>query len=908
MHTTSIANKLNRFTLAFLLSVGLFSAGLFLGAGYSTNAYASVEICNGVDDDLNGLTDEGFPDLNLDGQANCVDTDDDGDGIEDSRDADDDGDGISDIADGDDDNDGSSDAIDADDDNDGIPDATDTDDNNDGILDANDRDDDDDGAPDALDIDDDNDGIPEQEFCNGLDDDHDGATDEGFADLDNDGQKNCADANDDNDGLPDSTDLDNDNDGIPDAIDPDDDNNGVAEVELCNGVDDDSDGLLDEGFDADRDGTPSCRDADDDNDGEADVSDDDDNGNGIDEIETCNGIDDDQNGLVDDEIAGDLDNDGNSNCTDVDDDNDGISDSEDADDDNDGTPDSIDNDDDNNGVADVRDLDADNDGVDNTADTDDDNDGFADSTEAAAKTGINSPLSRPIYVKRSNLIPVDNLLNPALASVQGLTHMGDHVVALATDLAAQPILALIDTASGVVEASYPLGGNYAAITSVGGSFYVLDRSTTPATIKMLDETGNLLNTLVTPTLVDPVGLGYDGRLLVTDNAGSPLIRFLDPDSGSELATFNISASIDVEMVDGALLSVYPNGGVYLVNTSSCSDYPSGTINVGICAVIPDQLLFSVTSSSGIATDGVNVFAAGDPNAQASPPPPPASTATTSATTSAVAISRTVPLNPASPELVMTAVAATTASVRAGAALVVSNAVRNQGGSASIGFPIAFRLSRDARFGGVDDQLISFVRSVAPLAKATMSTATSSLVIPMTMPAGMYYVCAMADPGNAVNELNENNNSRCSATRITVVSLPDLTITSVNATITGRNISVQSEVRNFGTAASAAFNISYYLSSNNLYDNLDTLFCSRTTNGLNAGLLGSSTTTACTLPAGSKTGVYYIVARVDSDLAVQEFNETNNVKAAGAVIRVGVDLTSSSASFGESFAFEMDLVH
>ena len=41
---------------------------------------SNVEICNGVDDNCNGQTDEGWPDYDGDGQADCVDDDDDNDG------------------------------------------------------------------------------------------------------------------------------------------------------------------------------------------------------------------------------------------------------------------------------------------------------------------------------------------------------------------------------------------------------------------------------------------------------------------------------------------------------------------------------------------------------------------------------------------------------------------------------------------------------------------------------------------------------------------------------------------------------------------------------------------------------------------------------------------------------------
>ncbi|HRE89172.1 MAG TPA: MopE-related protein [Myxococcota bacterium] len=46
----------------------------------------SAEVCNGIDDDCNGTTDDGFPDTDNDGQKDCVDTDDDDDGALDVND------------------------------------------------------------------------------------------------------------------------------------------------------------------------------------------------------------------------------------------------------------------------------------------------------------------------------------------------------------------------------------------------------------------------------------------------------------------------------------------------------------------------------------------------------------------------------------------------------------------------------------------------------------------------------------------------------------------------------------------------------------------------------------------------------------------------------------------------------
>ena len=82
----------------------------------------ALEACNGVDDDCDGETDEGFPDTDGDGQDDCQDTDDDDDGYPDALDccplaknadqSDLDGDGKGDVCDLDDDGDGVPDGLD----------------------------------------------------------------------------------------------------------------------------------------------------------------------------------------------------------------------------------------------------------------------------------------------------------------------------------------------------------------------------------------------------------------------------------------------------------------------------------------------------------------------------------------------------------------------------------------------------------------------------------------------------------------------------------------------------------------------------------------------------------------------------------------------------------------------------
>ena len=453
--------------------------------------HGAAEICDGQDNNCNGIADEGFKDTDKDGFADCVDPDDDGDGDPDSSDCkpldptvsgllpelcngkDDDCDGDVDEGFPDTDGDGMQDCLDTDDDNDGVPDVQDncpldknpaqTNSDSDLIGDACDPDDDNDGDPDGTDCAPTNPKISSKatEACNGVDDDCDGEIDEGYQDLDGDGKPDCAGVDSDSDGVPDAFDnctqvpnpsqKDTDDDGLGDACDEDDDNDGVLDVtdncplignplqadtdgdkkgDACD-EDDDNDGILDivdncplvanpQQTNSDTDPLGDACDPDDDNDGDPDVTDCAPKNPKVSSVtaETCNGVDDNCNGIID-EGSPDTDGDGTSDCIDTDDDNDGILDGNDncplvpnvqqkdfdgdgagdacdPDDDNDGDPDSLDCapfnpsvgpsraeqcngiDDNCDGVVDELDKDSDGDGLKDCIDPDDDGDGIPD--------------------------------------------------------------------------------------------------------------------------------------------------------------------------------------------------------------------------------------------------------------------------------------------------------------------------------------------------------------------------------------------------------------------------------------------------------------------------------------------------------------------------------------------------
>ncbi|MDO6473689.1 T9SS type A sorting domain-containing protein, partial [Maribacter sp. 1_MG-2023] len=229
-----------------------------------TTSNYSEEVCDGMDNDGDGDIDEGF-DADQDGIADCEDDctgdssmDSDGDGIPDACDVeqcdgnDNDGDGYIDEG--------------FDTDQDGVADCEDDCDGD------NSMDSDGDGIPDACDV----------EECDGIDNNGDGGIDEGF-DADQDGVSDCEDTC-----MGDNS-MDSDGDGIPDACD----------VEQCDGIDNDGDGYVDEGFDTDQDGVADCEDeCDGDNSMDSD-------GDGIPDacdVEECDGIDNNGDGLIDENL------------------------------------------------------------------------------------------------------------------------------------------------------------------------------------------------------------------------------------------------------------------------------------------------------------------------------------------------------------------------------------------------------------------------------------------------------------------------------------------------------------------------------------------------------------------------------------------------------------------------------
>jgi len=298
------------------------------------------ELCDGKDNNCNGIGDEGYPDSDDDSWADCMDEDDDNDGTPDGQDCaptdasispkmveecdglDNDCDNSIDEGFADEDEDGTADCVDEDSDGDGLFDVAD---NCPKVANPEQEDLDQDGLGDLCDSDLDGDSIPNAtDNCPNLkntlqsDVDADNLGDPCDGDQDNDGLDNEADncpltanpdqKDQDSDGVGDLCEEDLDGDGVDDKFDCAPLNPAAypGAEEVCDGTDNDCNGAADEGFpDGDNDGLKNCVDLDDDGDGTPDDADCAPLNDTVhpDAQELCDGLDNDCNDAVDDGLG-----------------------------------------------------------------------------------------------------------------------------------------------------------------------------------------------------------------------------------------------------------------------------------------------------------------------------------------------------------------------------------------------------------------------------------------------------------------------------------------------------------------------------------------------------------------------------------------------------------------------------
>ena len=231
---------------------------------------------------------------------------------------------------------------------------------------------------------------------------------------------------------------------------------------------------------------------------------------------------------------------------------------------------------------------------------------------------------------------------------------------------------------------------------------------------------------------------------------------------------------------------------------------------------------------------------------------------------------------------------------AGTTIVVSDTTSNDGGAAAAASMTRFYLSPNSTWDAADVALTG-AHAVPSLTQGTGDTLSTSLMIPAGTATGTYYVIARADADNLVPESKETNNT---ASRSIAIG-PDLDVSVLTVPAkggAGLALVVSDTTVNGGGGSAAATATRFYLSVNSSWDAADPLIGGRTIAGLAVGDT-STTSTTLTIPAGTSTGSYYVIAKADADNAVTETSETNNTSVKS--IKIGPDLGVSTLTASAS---------
>jgi uncharacterized delta-60 repeat protein len=224
---------------------------------------------------------------------------------------------------------------------------------------------------------------------------------------------------------------------------------------------------------------------------------------------------------------------------------------------------------------------------------------------------------------------------------------------------------------------------------------------------------------------------------------------------------------------------------------------------------------------------------------------------------------------------------------AGFAVTLNDTTGNIGVGPAGGTSTRFYLSRDTLIGTGDVLLGG--RSLASLAPGGSSAGATNVTIPAGTANGSYFIVARADDANQDSESSESNNTRAVTIRIG----PDLRVSSLTASAygaAGGTISISDTTANLSASSPAgASTTRFYLSTNTTLDAADIPLGSRAVPALASGASNAGATLV-TIPAGTATGTYNILAAADSAHVLAEKNESNNLST--RILRVGPDLAAT----------------
>ena len=249
---------------------------------------------------------------------------------------------------------------------------------------------------------------------------------------------------------------------------------------------------------------------------------------------------------------------------------------------------------------------------------------------------------------------------------------------------------------------------------------------------------------------------------------------------------------------------------------------------------------------------------------------------------------TVQVTPASADLVVNSADDPSANTLSGGSFRVTDITRNVGvanaGASTTRYYLSLDTVKDA-----SDVLLTGARGIGPLSPGQFSTDTVTVFIPSGTPAGRYYLLACADDLGVVNETNEANNCAASI-HTTNLTLPtaDLAVTSVSdppvAVVPGGSFLMTDTTLNVGPVTVGATTTQYVLSVDGVRSADDLVIGSRGMGALGPGVFTTGSAVV-TIPVGTATGTYFVLACADGTAQVVEVSETNNCRAATGTVAV-----------------------
>jgi subtilase family serine protease len=181
--------------------------------------------------------------------------------------------------------------------------------------------------------------------------------------------------------------------------------------------------------------------------------------------------------------------------------------------------------------------------------------------------------------------------------------------------------------------------------------------------------------------------------------------------------------------------------------------------------------------------------------------------------------------------------------------------------------------------------------VETLAVGASSSASTTVAIPQGSATDTWYIIGKTDAESAVAEISESNNTYARSIKIG----PDLDITSMSvptAASAGQSIVITETTKNAGGGIADPSLTQFYISDNSTLDPSDAVIGSRNVPALAAGANSTGSTTV-TIPQGTATDTWYIIAKADAEGVVTEISESNNTSS--QLIKIGTDLSITALS-------------